>query len=897
MRALSQQTRFYIFTTILTGLAVAIWDFLSPKPIDLWMVASLSILASLSLIFKVVGATDRSHYNISFLIYSFTFIICGAQAAIIVIVVSNVVEWIYHRYPWYIQSFNLTSYLITLHLASITSRAINPGGNMLSIYSLAGVLAGLAVFTLVNHLLVGIVVWLARGESFAQSGVFDFFPLLLDFSLLANGAGAAFIWTINPFATILSLIPLYLIYTTLKVPALERKSNTDAKTGLYNSEYFTTALQSELARMDRFNHPLTVVMGDLDLLRNINNTYGHLAGDTVLVGIANILKNDTRDYDLVARFGGEEFAIVMPEITPEQAFERIEAVRLKIAAKPFVVTTSVTPIQVTMSFGIAGRQPGSELALNELIHNADLALYHAKLTGRNRAVIYTEQGSNPFEVVKKEGYPIGQSIGKVASEQAVDRQAPPALPAAAEPQSQPADKAEETQPAKKKEPRGKSLWTLRNYLTMLVVFSIGFLALIFQQQPPVDWLGLIYFAALVAITEWFSVDIYIRDTSVSTSAAPMLAGFLVFGATGVAILSLTFAIVAMIKHQSQLSRLVFNTGNQVIAGSLCFAIVLFSGGNFEQRPALLQLAICLLSSSAVYLVTSLLLALVIELSMGTPFKQVWKDKFAWLLPYYLALGLIAYTLIYSYTYKGLIGLLAALAPLFILRFSQRQYINRTKTMVNELQEKNTRLENSSEVIHTLNNDLLNALAEAIELRDHFVMGHSKHVSIYAAMISKEMGLSEKQMELIRKAGLLHDVGKLGIPEAILFKPGRLTVEEYNIVKQHVYLGTDIVRTMSSLQQLTPVILHHHEHYDGGGYPGEIRGEEIPLEARIIAVADAVEAMASDRPYRKALTISEILSELKRYAGRQFDPKVVDAFLRIVEKQGEAVVVNSAEMVV
>ena len=181
------------------------------------------------------------------------------------------------------------------------------------------------VFTLINHFLVGMVLWFVRQESLAKSGVMKFFPLMLDFTFWAIGASAALIWRIEPIAVVLVLIPLYLLYSTLKVPALERKTEVDPKTGLFNAEYFASNLKSELNRANRFDRPMTVVMADLDLLRNINNTYGHLAGDEVLIGVANIIKDNVREYDIVARFGGEEYAILMPETRPAEAFPRIEA--------------------------------------------------------------------------------------------------------------------------------------------------------------------------------------------------------------------------------------------------------------------------------------------------------------------------------------------------------------------------------------------------------------------------------------------------------------------------------------------------------------------------------------------------------------------------------------------
>lgn len=898
MKELAWKARIYILLTIFIGSLTLVWTFSRTVIQDPVLILILSALASLSLIFKVLGATKRTHYNISYLIYSFTFIVLGVPSTFIVIIVSNVVEWAYHKYPWYIQSFNITSYIIAIGISGVVLDLFQTDHDLFTFWSLVGVLLSIATFTFVNHLTVGLVIWLARGENLSQSGVMERFSLLLDYSLLVIGAGGAFIFTLNPYGIVLSLIPLYLIYSTLKVPALERKSNTDPKTGLYNSEYFSTALESELARANRFDNPLTVVMADLDLLRNINNTYGHLAGDVVLIGIANIIKNSIHDYDVVARFGGEEYAILMPETTPEQAYQRVEALRTSIAAAQFTVPTSVNPIQATTSFGIAGRKLGLDQPMNEIIHNADVALYRAKLAGRNRAVVYREDQQTPFEIAqaaRAAGQPIQVQTEPpppvVLPEPAVSAQQPVDAGRRDEP---PPEKGEaEAVPARHARPP----WAVNVFITAMTLAAAAIFYFTFDPKAPVQWFGLLCFAVMVVITEWLSVDIYVRETSVSTSAAPMIAGFLLFGPIGILVLSVTFATVALIKHHSMFNRFLFNTSNQIIAGSMCLLLIALSGNTFSANPALMQFTLALFSASMVFLSTSTMTSLVIDLDLGIPVNQVWKEKFSWLLIYYLVLGLVAYALIFGYYYMGLLGILVILVPLLTLRYSQAQYITRTKAMVSELQEKNTRLESNARLISRHNEDLLGVLAEAIEQRDPFAMGHSKHVALYATMIAREMNLPPEQIENIRKAGLLHDIGKLGIPESILFKPHSLRENEYEAVKKHPVKGTEIISNCTSLQELIPIILHHHEHWDGSGYPGGLTGDQIPLEARIITVADAIEAMASDRPYRKALDPASIQYEMQQYAGIQFDPKIVQAFLDIIHKQGEDVVVNSAGLVI
>ncbi len=178
-----------------------------------------------------------------------------------------------------------------------------------------------------------------------------------------------------------------------------------------------------------------------------------------------------------------------------------------------------------------------------------------------------------------------------------------------------------------------------------------------------------------------------------------------------------------------------------------------------------------------------------------------------------------------------------------------------------------------------------ALAKAIEVKDPYTRGHSERVTTYALMIAEAMGLDERERQKLKYAATLHDIGKIGIAGRVLNKPGALTEEEYTHVKTHPILGDSIVEPVEFLQEPRPIILHHHERYDGRGYPDGLKGEDIPLCARILSVADAFEAMRSDRPYRKALPLEEARQELVRNAGTQFDPRVVEVFLRILEEHG------------
>jgi diguanylate cyclase (GGDEF)-like protein len=389
MKELSFPTKVYLYGMYAIGMATLAWHLTKNEYATPGILVVLCLLASLALIFKVEGATNRTHYTFSFLIYGFTFALGGTSAAILVIAVSNLVEWIWNRPLWFIQLFNSACYILLMQAAGFVYHLINPTNTLTSWQAVVAIVVSMAFFDLLNHLAVGIVLWLARSENFKKSGVFDSFPLMLDLALLYFGAILAFSWKYNHLTLVLSLVPIYLSYGSLRVPALERQTEIDSKTGLFNHKYFKLQFENELSRANRFDRPLAVIMADLDLLRNINNSYGHLAGDEVLMGVAKVLKQSVGEYGLVARFGGEEFAILLPETTLVDAYARAENIRKTIEETEFIIPTNIDSLRATMSFGIAGRE-GSNQKLEDIIHNADAALYRSKLNGRNQVYSYSD---------------------------------------------------------------------------------------------------------------------------------------------------------------------------------------------------------------------------------------------------------------------------------------------------------------------------------------------------------------------------------------------------------------------------------------------------------------------------------------------------------------------------
>ncbi len=316
-----------------------------------------------------------------------------------------------------------------------------------------------------------------------------------------------------------------------------------------------------------------------------------------------------------------------------------------------------------------------------------------------------------------------------------------------------------------------------------------------------------------------------------------------------------------------LYRTLFNAANlalSTVTAGLVFRLLGGTVGSFEPRAEWVP---ALLATLAFFFVNTWSVALVVSLTDGVPFLRNWNRNFFWTCPAYVAGAVLAAILSVAVQSHGAWSLLEILPPLYILYFSLRLYVTRV------IQER---------VHHKQMADLylsvIEALALAIDAKDRTTQRHIRRVQTYAVELGRVLGLPQDELEALKAGALLHDIGKLAVPEHILCKPGRLDREEMEKMKIHPRIGAEILETVHFPFPLVEIVRSHHEKWDGTGYPDRLKGDEIPMGARILAVVDCFDALTSDRPYRRPLTKKEALEYLRSEAGTFYDPRVVEALV-------------------
>src|ERR1700728_3673584 len=307
------------------------------------------------------------------------------------------------------------------------------------------------------------------------------------------------------------------------------------------------------------------------------------------------------------------------------------------------------------------------------------------------------------------------------------------------------------------------------------------------------------------------------------------------------------------------------------------------GGN---KPILLMVA-----ALVFFFANTLPISLVIALTEGKSARKVWAECYFWSFPYYLV-GAAAVGLVGGVNRQA--GWATSLLVLPLIYWGYRSY----RLYLGRLEAEKERVEVEKrhvEEIASLNMRTIEALALAIEAKDHTTHTHLQRVRTYAVEVAKELNLGPDQIEALRAAALLHDIGKLAVPEQIINKPGKLTPEEFEKMKVHPLVGAEILERVAFPYPVAPIVRSHHEAWDGSGYPDGLKGEEIPIGARILTVVDCFDALASDRPYRKAMSLQEAMVLLKSKAGVQFDPAIVELLEAHYEDLEKLACQRSSEM--
>jgi diguanylate cyclase (GGDEF)-like protein/putative nucleotidyltransferase with HDIG domain len=840
--------------------------------------AILAAAATLAHTFPVKSPRNAQYHT------SVLFLVAGAlllppQLVVLIPLVQTIPEWLKERTPWQIQGFNISNYTLDSLAAWGTATLLlhhTPTGfiaNANARFALAGLAASIA-FVAVNHVLVAIILKLGRGHGFRETGLFGLEQVSVDVVLTILGVSLAAFWNWNPWLIFAALAPLVVVHRSLSVPQLQAEARVDPKTGLYNARYFATTLAAEIARASRFERPMSLIMADLDLLRDINNSYGHLAGDAVLKGIAEIFRAQLRHYDVPARFGGEEFSILLPETPPEQAFEIAERIRRAVAEREFEVETAAEPIRATVSIGVAGF-PKDGLDANELIHQADLAVYRAKLQGRNRVLGASTE-------------PLLLAAERSAKLRAVveDGEHVTTLPAA-----EPIEQPEERRTPKPRTLHGPTFFQLSPRLALVVAsvsvlgIGAGTAGLIWGHSH--DYVGLLAVLALVGAGQALSFELAEVEGSLSVSVVGSLAGAALFDYRAALPLAVTIAVVDWSARRNSLHTVVYNIGTMALS-SLAAAAVFTIWNGTGNAGRLVVAAIGLLAGAVYFLVNMGFLSFASGVEGHESPWAVFHERFAWLLPHYVVYGFIGAVMGIGYDAVGLYGLAVFAVPLLLMRKTQEAYLKHTQKSAQKLREaaetiqsQNVSLEQANKLLRERSTAAMESLSATVDARDSYTAGHSRRVQQLSLAIGRELGLSQAELDLLGHAALFHDIGKLGIPDAILLKPSSLTGEEWALMQRHAEEGARIIDRLGFLQDAVPAIRHHHERFDGTGYPDRISGEEIPLGARIIHVADALDSMLTTRIYRAARPVNEALAEVKDKASTQFCPRCVAALERIL----------------
>lgn len=408
------------------------------------------------------------------------------------------------------------------------------------------------------------------------------------------------------------------------------------------------------------------------------------------------------------------------------------------------------------------------------------------------------------------------------------------------------------------------------FVALMLVAAVLVMGVWWAAAPPRNWWALSVLAALCIIGAQARVRRLGAGADLSINSIVQLTAILLTGPVGAMLVGGSSWLLEMGKNRPPLRVRLFNLSVAVLITAGASAAYLLVGGELQltrlETPGQLIVRVALpliLANVVMCLLNAVLLAAVVSIDKRLPYREIVTDILGAGGLAYIGYGVFGLLLAVVWDAAG-IGPMAAvlvLAPLFIARWAFAQYADE----------------------RAAHDRTVAALVQAVEAKDHYTRGHSERVAKASVLIGRTVGLSAQRTDTLSFAGMLHDVGKIGVPTAMLRRTGALTDEEFAAIARHPVQGLELVREIEFLGEAFEGILHHHERMDGRGYPMGLVGDAIPEFARIIAVADAFDSMTSTRSYRQAREVAEAVEELKRCAGSQFDEQFVDALATALQR--------------
>ncbi|MHB1392797.1 MAG: HD-GYP domain-containing protein [Clostridia bacterium] len=412
---------------------------------------------------------------------------------------------------------------------------------------------------------------------------------------------------------------------------------------------------------------------------------------------------------------------------------------------------------------------------------------------------------------------------------------------------------------------------LKAYVATIITLGIAFFLLTFNKSTNVDIHGVLVFACLSVVAESLIIPTP-GERALTVGFAIGYAAILVFGipeAAWIASVGIMFRTVKpgekrLYVFNYPIYKTLFNGANIVLSSGLaglCYISLGATPGVIDLNSSILAI----IASMIVYILTNaIIMSILMHLITGEGFLNNFFKNIVWVVKDYFAMAPLAIIMAIAYINYRIVGILLFFGPLLFARYSFKLYVDMRNIYL----------------------DTVKSLSQAVEAKDPYTNGHSIRVGEYACKLAERLGLSQKRIENLKIAAILHDIGKIGVEEGILNKPGRLTEEEFDKIKQHPEIGVKIIKDIDFLKDVSSIILSHHERYDGTGYPEGRKYVETMLESQILSLADVFDALTSERPYRNAMTVKETLEIIENGKGSQFDYKLADAFIKMIKENKE-----------